>query len=433
MRVATNVSSTEEVYIENKVSIEESHERKMRILTAAILAILCMTTAYAKETLPDVLHWKPSGHEYAMPKDSTSRCHDIHPSGSETINDSILLARQEQDRHDRYWWTLFKKGKLAMRDTTVIWPRFLGFCVKVYNWADQVFSTTDTAYVVGTGKRWRARLINDNWNDSYYIKFSKDLNSIMSGDMHILAGPSLQYMAVSYAYMFDLSHMIGGGPINYRKQEFSFNCARFAAEGYYYENNGGTYIRTFGKYKKHKFFKLPFTGIKMTNFGIDAYYFFNGYKYSQAAAYGFAKIQKQSQGCWMGGLSYCNQDINVDFSELPEVLKPFAKDTEPVYRFHYHDYNILVGYGYNCVISPHWLFNVTVMPGIGFNHCYEDSQESSAKLFSLNAHGMLSFTYNSGNWFAGLQGKGRGYWYQSKKYSLFSTVQSIVLSGGYRF
>lgn len=403
----------------------------MRTLTAAIFAILYITAVSAKEPLPDVLLWKPAGQVLAETNDTTIQDPLAQSSEGEVATDSI--ARQEQERHDRYWWTLFKKGKLAMRDTTVIWPRFLGFCVKVYNWADHVFSSTDTAYVTGTGKRWRARLINDNWNDSYYIKFSKNLNSIMSGDMHVLVGPSIQYMAVSYAYMFDLSHMIGGGPINYKKQEFSFNCARFTAEGYYYENNGGTYIRTFGKYKKNKIFKLPFSGIKMTNFGIDAYYFFNGYRYSQAAAYGFAKIQKRSQGCWMGGFSYCNQDISVDFSELPEVLKPYVKDAEPAYRFHYHDYNLLVGYGYNCVISPHWLFNVTVMPGIGFNHCYEDSQESSAKLLSLNAHGMTSFTYNNGNWFAGLQGKLRGYWYQSKKYSLFSTVQGIVLSGGYRF
>lgn len=381
--------------------------------------------------LPDALRWSPSEMMEVIQKDTLSS------DGSYgEVRDSISTLDLENELRDRNWWYLFKKGKLAMRDTTVIWPRFLKFCVNVYNWADGVFSTTDTAYVVGTGKRWRTRLINDAWNDSYYIKISKELNTIMSGDMHYLLGPSIQYMAVSYSYMFDLTHIFGGGPINYKKQEFSFNCARFAAEGYYYENGGGSNIRTFGDYrneKNHKFFKIPFSGIKMTNFGIDAYYFFNGYKYSQAAAYGFSKIQKKSQGCFMAGFSYCNQDIQIDFSQLPEQLRPFARDVDSFYRFHYHDYNLLFGYGYNWVLSPHWLFNATIMPGIGFNHCYEDSQESSAKLFSLNAHGMLSLTYNSGIWFAGLQSRFRGYWYQSNRYSLFSTVQSIVLSGGFRF
>lgn len=382
----------------------------------------------SREDFPDVLRWNAVELMEAVRNDSVGD----FAVGSVTP-DTVAVSGTRTPAADRNWWTLFKQGKLAMRDTTVVWPRFLGFCVRVYNWADEVFSSTDTAYVVGTGKRWRARLINDNWTDSYYMKFSKHFNSIMSGDMHVLMGASLQYMAVSYTYSLDLSHMIGGGPIDYRKQEFSFSCARFAAEGYYYSNDGGTYIRTFGDYNGHKPFKLPFSGIKMTNFGIDAYYFFNGYKYSQAAAYSFSKIQKKSQGCFMGGFSYCNQDIQIDFSRLPEELKPYARGTEDHYRFHYHDYNLLAGYGYNCVLSPRWLYNVTIMPGIGFNHCYEDSQEASKKLFSLNVHGMTSFTYNSGNWFAGLQAKFRGYWYQSNSYSLFNTVQSVVLSGGFRF
>lgn len=387
--------------------------------------------ATSKGSLPDALRWRPVELMEVIQNDSTT---NDGISGEDM--DSISTLAMEDTLRNRNWWYLFKKGRLNMRDTTVVWPKFLKFCVDVYNWGDEVFSSTDTAYVVGTGKRWRARLINDNWTDSYYLHFSKDLRSLMSGNMHVLAGASIQYMAVSYSYMFDLTHLMGGGPINYKKQEFSFNCARFAAEGYYYSNKSGTYIRTFGDYrnsKNHKVFKLPFSGIEMTNFGIDAYYFINGYKYSQAAAYGFSKIQKKSQGCFMVGLSYCNQTIDVDFRKLPAELRPYASGFDQSYYFHYHDYNILVGYGFNCVLSPHWLYNVTIMPGIGFNHCYEDSQESSANLFSLNGHGKTSFTYNNGNWFAGLQGQFRGYWYNSNKYSLFSTVQSIVLSGGFRF
>lgn len=405
--------------------------KRYLLLIFIFLQSVFIYAAVSKGSLPDELRWSPVEFTETIQKDSLAT--DGLPG---EVIDSVSTLDMENELRDRNWWYLFKKGKLAMRDTTVIWPKFLKFCVNVYNWADEVFSTTDTTYVVGTGKRWRARLINDNWNDSYYMKFSKDLNSIMTGDMHILAGASIQYMAVSYSYLFDLSHMIGGTPINYKKQEFSFNCARFAADGYYYENGGGTNIRTFGDYrneKNRKFFKIPFSGIKMTNFGIDAYYFFNGYKYSQAAAYSFSKIQKKSQGCFMAGLSYCDQDIQVDFNQLPDELKPFARNTEPNYRFHYHDYNVLFGYGFNCVISPHWLYNITAIPGIGFNHCYEDSQEASAKLFSLNTHAMTSITYNNGNWFAGLQGHFRGYWYNSKRYALFSTVQSIVLSGGFRF
>ena len=51
----------------------------------------------------------------------------------------------------RDWWNLLKKGQLNLADTTVIYPRFLGFCVNVYNWADKTFNSYDTDYVTGTG------------------------------------------------------------------------------------------------------------------------------------------------------------------------------------------------------------------------------------------------------------------------------------------
>ena len=135
----------------------------------------------------------------------------------------------------------------------------------------------------------------------------------------------------------------------------------------------------------------------------------------------------------MAGIAYCNQDIDLDFTKLPDDLKPFMTLTDTKYRFHYNDYNLLFGYGFNCVMGSHWLYNITVIPGIGFNHCYEDSTDGSAKLFSISGRGMTSFTYNSGNWFAGLQGRIRGNWYQSERTSLFNTVESVVLSGGIRF
>lgn len=355
---------------------------------------------------PRIARWKS-----AMPQASS-------------VNDSV--------DPDRNWWHLFLKGKLSTTDPTVKWPKFLGFCVKVYNWGDRVFSTTDHDYVVGTGKKWRARMINDNWADSYYLKFTRDFNSIMTTPFHVLCGASLQYMAVSYTYTFDVSHMWTGGPINYKKQEFGFNCARFSADGYYY-TSGAVNIRTFGDYNKKKPFREPFSGVDMTTFGIDTYYFFNGYKYSQGAAYNFSKIQKKSQGCFMAGFAYCNLNMDIDFTKLPAELVPYLNLKETNYRFHYNDYNLLIGYGYNAVISPHWLYNITVIPGVGFNHCYEDSEDASAKLLSLSGRAMTSFTFNSGIWFAGLQGKIRGNWYQSKRISLFNSVESIVLSGGFRF
>ncbi|MDE6510530.1 MAG: hypothetical protein K2L00_00325, partial [Muribaculaceae bacterium] len=127
----------------------------------------------------------------------------VCPSGvfEAARGDAVVSAEPE----NRNWWYLFKKGKLKMDDPTVKWPKFLGFCVKVYNWGDRVFSTTDPDYVVGTGKKWRARIINDNWANSYYMKINPEFNSIMSTPFHVLLGASIQYMAVSYTYSLDMT------------------------------------------------------------------------------------------------------------------------------------------------------------------------------------------------------------------------------------
>lgn len=404
----------------------------IRKILFAVVMIAAAFPAMAGTSLPDELRWHP------VDTVSIDRVDSIVPVNPElaswTLPEAADSVSQPADTN-RNWWYLFKKGKLKMDDPTVEWPKFLGFCVKVYNWGDRVFSSTNPDYVVGTGKKWRTRIINDNWTDSYYIRFPNNFKSLMSGNLHVLAGVSLQYMAVSYTYSVDLSHLMTGSMINYKKQEFGFNCARFSIDAYYYSNDGGTFIRTFGKYRKNgrRHVKIPFSGVSMSTFGFDGYYFFNGYKYSQGAAYNFSKIQKKSHGCFIGGISYCQQDISLDFTQLPQELIPYVEFDRMKLRLHYNDYNFLLGYGYNCVIGKHWLYNITVVPGIGFNHCYEDSELGSAKLFSLGGKFMTSFTYNSGNLFAGLQGQMRSYWYQSKSTTLFNAVESITLSAGFRF
>lgn len=130
----------------------------------------------------------------------------------------------------RDWWNLLKKGQLNLADTTVIYPRFLGFCVNVYNWADKTFNSYDTDYVTGTGRRWKARVVSDNWVDSYYLNIEKKMPVRMMSDLYCNAGAYIQYMAVSVGYSLDMSNIIGNKPSNHKKLEFGFNCARFNAE-----------------------------------------------------------------------------------------------------------------------------------------------------------------------------------------------------------
>lgn len=331
------------------------------------------------------------------------------------------------------WWKLLKKGKLNLADTTVHYPKFLGFCVKVYNWADKAFNSYDTTYVVGTGRRWKVRLTSDNWLDSYSMNLEKKMRIRMMSDFYCNVGAYIQYMAVSVGYSVDFSNIFGHEKSRHKKLEFNFNCARFNIEGHYWENDGSTMIRTFGEYKNGHIVKIPFEGAKMKTFGINGYYIFNNRKFSMGAAYNFSKFQKLSAGSAIIGFNYNNLDISMDLTRLPEELKPYLTITPEDYHFHYRSYALMSGYSFNWVINKHWLFNISAFPGIGITHAYADNVESNATIFSALLKGQGSLTYNLKDFFLSAIAKLDGNWYRSHSLSFFSSVENAQFSIGYRF
>lgn len=340
---------------------------------------------------------------------------------------------QPQDTN-RNWWHLLKKGELSLQDTTVVYPRFLKFCVDVYNWGDRTFNTYDPDYVVGTGHRWKARLVNDNWTDSYAMTFrKKDLSMRMLSNMNVNIGAYLHYMAVSIGYSVDMNTVFEGKKSDHSRFETNFNCALFNFDLYYTKNEGSTYIRQFAGYNQNRLIKSYFPGVYMSNFGVSLYYFLNNKKYSQGAAYNFSKFQKRSAGSWMFGFTFNNLDIHMNFHNLSDNLKPFFNLDNYVYNFHYYSYCALFGYGYNWVWHPKWLFNISVMPSIGVNRGYEDSVEGRGTLLSLNIHGRTSLTFNHRSMFVSLMGKITGNWYTSKSFSLFNAIEYFSANVGFRF
>lgn len=360
---------------------------------------------------------------------------------SEDYDDAQLgrigeIAKEKEDSEipeNRDWWYLLKKGKLNLADTTVIYPKFLKFCVNVYNWADHFFNSYNPDYVVGTGHRWKARLVNENWTDSYALRFRRyDTNIRMLSSLNDNIGAYVQYMAVSVGYSVDLNTVFNGKKSDHTRFETNFNCALFNFDLYYYRSSG-TRIRRFSGYENDKLIDSKFPGITSDNFGVSLYYFLNNKKYSQGAAYNFSKFQKRNAGSWIFGLSYSYLDISMDFEKLSPELQPYFKFPTNYLNFHYNSYCILFGYGFNWVWHPKWLFNITALPSIGFNHCYEDSSDGNGNQFALNIHGRTSLTYNHRALFCSLIGKVTGNWYISKSLSLFNAIEYFSFNVGFRF
>ncbi len=331
------------------------------------------------------------------------------------------------------WKTLLKERKLDPKDTTVVYPKFLGFCVKVYNWADRVFNSYDTTYVVGTGKKWKARILSDNWVDSYYLNPGRKMPMRMMSDVYSNLGAYIQFMAVSLGYSFDLGRFFGQTPSTHNKLEFNFNCARFNVEGHFWESYGGTYIRTFGGYNNGHLIKEFFPGARQRTLAAKAYYFFNNRKFAMGAAYNFSKIQKKSAGSAIIGLNFSHVNIMMDMFQLPENLKDHLTIDPMKYVFHYNSWSVISGYSYNLVCNPHLLLNFTLFPGLGYSRAFGDSVEADAHLLAMNISAQSSLTYNLKNFFICAIAKMEGNWYNSNQFSFFSSVENLQLSIGLRF
>lgn len=344
----------------------------------------------------------------------------------------------DRKANPNWWLNRLKAHDLNLADSTVIYPKFMKFCVNVYNWGDEFFNGTDHEYVVGTGTRWKARFADDNWADTYMLRLPDNLRINMLSDVYSNAGAYIQYMALSLGYSYDMSTLFGINGANHKKLGFGFNCARFNIELFYNENDGGTHLHKFGDYKDpdHRHLDLRFEGVELSTWGVTAAYFLNHRRYSHGAAYNFSKFQRRSQGSWLVGFSYTNLKMNFDFSQLPPELLPLLTVPAINYKIHYDSYAAIGGYAYNWVIAPRWLYNITVAPSLGLSHCYEDSEGGEKWMFSANFSARTSLTYNFGrryNWFLCAYAKLNGSWYRRGTFSIFSSIINFSATVGIRF
>lgn len=354
----------------------------------------------------------------------------------ENAKDTIAVAKYKQEYGDDFWKLAALSGKLDLKDETVKYPRFVKWCVDLYNWGDNTFNSYDSAYVVGTGKRMKLTLKNDNWMDFYDLKLPKSISVGMSSDMSSNLSASLSYMALSFSYAMNLDYLFAGKPVAHRRYDLSFTCSLIAFDAYYSKNTGNTNLTYLGDtYRNYNIFKSEhkFSGLTLESAGIDAYYFFNNKKYSQAAAYSYSKYQKRSAGSFIGGLTFSRQNVKFDFNALPEdVVKELSSDQRNYHVF-YRDYCVMFGYGYNWVFRKNWLFNFTIIPCLGFNQSMNNTEERRKDMFSYNTKAKFALVYNHNNFFYSVNGRFDGHYYNTDKYRFFNSYTNLAFIAGIRF
>ena len=335
-------------------------------------------------------------------------------------------------RNEGYWWRAMKHGKVNFNDSTMGYPKFLKFCWKTYKWGDHAFNSYDTSYVQSTGKNWKLILKSDNWIDSYIGRPAKDTYMVMNSNLVSNIGVSLSFMAVSVGYSVAVSNLIHGGKFS-DKVEFSFTCARFAADAYYWENRNEvnvTYTDTNIDDNRHEF---RMSGITRKALGLTAYYFFNNRRYAQAAAYCYSKYQKRSAGSWLAGISLQHFDVRFDVDQLSDEARVYIPTQADAPRILYNDYCLLVGYAHNWVLGRKWLLNVTLTPYIGYRYNHFHSNDGMASALSLNLRGRIGAVYNHKKFFVGIQGYADHHRYKAGDGRLVNSMIDFTALAGIRF
>jgi len=344
------------------------------------------------------------------------------------------LVLQEVPDKDAWKKKIFRRG-WSINDTSIVYPPVLNFGFKAYRWLNHALNYYDTAYVVNpgktSGKRWKVMLKNNNWLDFYSGHLSEWRSYIqLNSDVTSLFGFQICGMGLSVSYMFNVRDLLAGKFIHNRRLQFSMTTSRFFIEGYYRKNDESTvHIYRLGPWEGDQIF----SGLKRESYGLDAYYIFNHTHYSQAAAYSFSKYQKRSSGSLLGGIYLSHQDIVMDMSKLPNEMIKYLPDEMTDYRFRYRDIGVMVGYGYSWVFHHGWLYNITVVPSIGYRHSFPNSIEGKRSLLSTNLNGRMALVRTAGNFFYALTLNHEGHWYQSKLHSFYNSYNNLELTAGFRF
>ena len=357
-----------------------------------------------------------------------SKFQQIKSNITKRIEDK-LNEPYDTTRDNRYWWRAMKHGKVNFKDSTMGYPKFLMFCYKTYKWGDKAFNSYDSAYVKSTGKNWKLILKSNNWLDSYIGTPYENVKVIMNSNLVSNIGVSLSFMAVSLGYSISISNLIHGGKVS-NKVDFSFTCARFTADAYYWENKNDINVTYVDKSLDNKRHEYRQSGISRKAMGLTAYYFFNNRRYAQAAAYCFSKYQKRSAGSFLAGISLQHFDVMFDPEKMPQESHDYIPVDTELPRILYNDYCVLVGYGYNWVLGRKWLLNVTLTPYLGYRYNIKSQPGEKQSDFSLNIRGRIGAVYNHKNFFMGLQACGDHHRYKKKdSWLVFSLLEFTALAG----
>lgn len=308
------------------------------------------------------------------------------------------------------------------------------------------FNATDSLYITPEKYNLTLKLEESTWFEHYHLRsYNSDQRQVLgfAPMPSSKLGLYLGWRWVSVGYSLDFNSL-GGRKDNKRTEiAMHFHSARFGLDLYYRKTGSNYRITKCENFNlSNDYIGTPFNGFKSNIKGLNTFYIFNSKRFSYPAAYAHSTIQKKSCGSFLSGLSFTKHDITFDHKQLPEEIQQQIKPELCFKTLSYADYNISFGYSYNLAFKRNCLFNITVLPALGYKRArinnidspeYESIWTGWMKDINFDLITRTGVVWNNNKYYIGISLTLNTYDYRKDKFSMTNSFGSLRIYSGFNF
>ena len=311
------------------------------------------------------------------------------------------------------------------------------------------FDRTDSNYIMSQKYNYTVMMQGTHTYERYTLRNSTAKQTVvLAPKPSMKLGPYVGWRWIFFGYQIDLSHLKSD-----TKKEFdlSLYSSMVGIDMFSRKNTGGYSIKDAtqnGQDYYKRFSDVRFDGIEVGVKGFNLYYIFNHRKFSYPAAFNQTNVQKRSVGSWLMGIGYTHHTAKLDHERLRKLIAEKTNNemvldsTFNLSKLNYTDASVSLGYAYNYVFAPRWLFASSLSLAVGYKRTVSDTDTDNFwmrftkfKFSNLNIDGVGRFglVYNNMRWYAGGSAIFHTYNYNKSRVSINSTFGSFNVYVGYNF
>ena len=198
----------------------------------------------------------------------------------------------------------------------------------------------------------------------------------------------------------------------------------------YYNANPGDFVN----WDKEYLPQIP--AMQTISFGANLYYVFNNKKFSNKAAYSRTQVQLKSAGSFVLGYFLNYDEVQSSNGFVPKEFPDSIAMDFDIRSFRYFATGISVGYMYTWVITDHFFFNGSFIPGVGYKDILLNTLEGE-KDIERKPHAQLllrgALGYETRYFYMGLSGLSLIRNIQYKDYDINIATGQLRIFIGKRF